>query len=177
MPPEGVTSYRTPCGSVASDGSPPKAPTLVSDQRWWLPDAVAPGDAVSSTVPSTATPDSRAGRTDTRRDIGRLPPLWRLYGPRSTPPGRRQRGPSASRRQSLSATAHENRARRPQRAPVSAGALADYLLAAIRQGVWSPVSFLLYRRWRHRSSIRNATRHTSRTVHRRSPGAPRPPPR
>src|SRR5438270_13934963 len=81
MPPDGVTSYRTPCGSVASDGSPPYAPTLVSDQRWWLADAVAPGDAVSRTVPSTARPDSSAVRTGTRRDIGRLPPLGRTVTP------------------------------------------------------------------------------------------------
>src|SRR5579884_2356637 len=73
MPPDGVTSYSTPCGSDASEGSPPNGPTFVSDHRWWLADAVAPGDVIARTVPSTARPDSNAVRTGTR-DIGRLPP-------------------------------------------------------------------------------------------------------
>src|SRR3954453_10301998 len=88
MPPEGVMSYRTPLGSDASDGSPPNGPALAMLHFWtkW-PEAVAPGDRLTASVPMPTTAVTRAALVGRRRAM--LTPGLTASGAAGAPTWRR----------------------------------------------------------------------------------------
>src|SRR3954463_16479393 len=94
MPPEGGMSYRTPLGSDVSDGSPPNGPALAMLHFWtkW-PDAVAPGDRLTASVPMPTTAVTRAALVGRRRAM--CTPGWMASGAADAPVGRRLRQAAA----------------------------------------------------------------------------------